>query len=177
VPSPAPHSLAGFLPWRIVRDSGAPQIEWIFGDGARFTEPFLDDTLARLRFAHPAANTRAARPRTPLDALRAMPPGAPLAGLIFHVSRCGSTLVAQMLAALPHHIVASEPPILDDLLRTAALDTKNPGQPFAPDAAAKRASVPPTLAAACACWATPHHAVWLRALAADSCVPVTAGLA
>ena len=38
-------------------------------------------------------------------------------GLIFHLSRCGSTLVAQMLAALPGTVVASEPPPFDQVLQ------------------------------------------------------------
>jgi hypothetical protein len=33
---------------------------------------------------------------------------------IFHSSRCGSTLLAQMLATLPQCVVHSEPPVIDD---------------------------------------------------------------
>ena len=32
-----------------------------------------------------------------------------LSRFVFHVSRCGSTLVSQMLAAVPQHLVLSEP--------------------------------------------------------------------
>jgi hypothetical protein len=39
------------------------------------------------------------------------------AGLIFHMSRCGSTLVSRMLAALPENVVLSEPDPLDQVLR------------------------------------------------------------
>jgi len=49
--------------------------------------------------------------RTPLAALgdyAASNPGIAPDGFIFHVSRCGSTLVSQMLAALPDSIVLSE---------------------------------------------------------------------
>lgn len=38
-------------------------------------------------------------------------------GFIFHVSRCGSTLMSQMLAALDSCIVTSEPPIIDTVFR------------------------------------------------------------
>ena len=37
-------------------------------------------------------------------------PGIDPTGFIFHLARCGSTLVSQMLAALPEHIVLSEAP-------------------------------------------------------------------
>jgi hypothetical protein len=43
-------------------------------------------------------------------------PGLPLRGLIFHLSRCGSTLIAQMLAASERNVVASEPSPFNDVL-------------------------------------------------------------
>jgi hypothetical protein len=42
---------------------------------------------------------------------------APLKGIVFHMSRCGSTLIGQQLSALDRNIVASEPEPLDDVLR------------------------------------------------------------
>jgi hypothetical protein len=41
----------------------------------------------------------------------------PPRGLIFHMSRCGSTLVAQMLAAATRNVVVSEAPPLDAMAR------------------------------------------------------------
>jgi hypothetical protein len=52
-----------------------------------------------------------------LEALHAEAPGLRPAGLIFHMSRCGSTLIAQMLAQLSATIVLSEPQPLDALIR------------------------------------------------------------
>jgi hypothetical protein len=46
----------------------------------------------------------------------------PPAGFIFHMSRCGSTLVAQMIAALPDSVVLSEPPPLDAILQMCRHD-------------------------------------------------------
>src|SRR5438874_313448 len=42
-------------------------------------------------------------------------------GLIFHMSRCGSTLVSQMLAALPANIVVSEAPPIDAIVQAYRL--------------------------------------------------------
>src|SRR5262249_53015956 len=42
-----------------------------------------------------------------------------LAGLIFHMTHCGSTLVAQMLASLPANVVLSEPRPIEWILRAA----------------------------------------------------------
>jgi hypothetical protein len=58
------------------------------------------------------------RHSTPLEGLAE--PDAPElrpAGLIFHMTRCGSTLIAQMLAALQQNVVLSEPGPIDDILR------------------------------------------------------------
>ncbi|CAH0240706.1 hypothetical protein SRABI118_02707 [Massilia sp. Bi118] len=75
---------------------------------ARFTEPFFGDTLR----AQPREERRISH--TPYERLADI--GETLAPrlFIFHSSRCGSTLLAQMLAALPQCVVHSEPPVLDD---------------------------------------------------------------
>ena len=114
--------MTGALPYRLDFESGEPLVEWVATDGSRFTEPFFEQTIARLRRRSPA-NSRARGLRTPLNALLDVPPSVPLTALIFHVSRCGSTLLTQMLAALPANIVASEPQIFDDILQ---LDPRNP---------------------------------------------------
>lgn len=101
-----------WLPIRIARESKRFQVVWQQGDGARFTEPFFYDTVRRLRSAYQAEILAP----TPLDAWRASPDLPPVA-IIFHVSRCGSTLVSRMLASLPANLVVSEARVMDDLLR------------------------------------------------------------
>lgn len=49
-------------------------------------------------------------------------PGLPPTAFIFHVSRCGSTLVSQLAAALPGTVVISEAPPIDDVLRAGVPD-------------------------------------------------------
>lgn len=112
--------MTGAIPARVVHSATGPQVEWLLLDGAPFSEPFLDETLDRLRRL--PANERSRRPLTSLDALLTAKPGLPLAGLIFHVSRCGSTLFTQLLGTTPRHTIASEPPIVDDILRSARRD-------------------------------------------------------
>jgi hypothetical protein len=73
-----------------------------------FSEPFFGDTLR----AQPREDRRVCiTPHARLaDAGEALAPNV----FIFHSSRCGSTLLAQMLATLPQCVVHSEPPVLDD---------------------------------------------------------------
>lgn len=108
--------LAGWIPLFLSKRRG--DVEWGFMGTVRFTEPFCHETLQKL----------ASRPfnqlfsqTSGLDLLlerEQSRPGLPLNGLIFHMSRCGSTLASQYLAALPDSVVLSEPEPLDFLLQS-----------------------------------------------------------
>jgi len=109
---------AGWIPSDAVAQDDTPLIDWVWTGASGLTAPFYGDTVRR---AKQLPLNRLLRVRCTLDALIA---GAPCAdapdGLIFHASRCGSTWVAQMLAAVPHHRVASEPEPLDAVVQWAA---------------------------------------------------------
>lgn len=77
----------------------------------RFTAPFFSDTLARQQ------PERRLVCRTPLDRLDRIEAGLAPTGFIFHASRCGSTLLMQLLATLPSCIALSEAPAIDAFLR------------------------------------------------------------
>lgn len=107
----------GWLPIRMPFRQADIMVDWAYFGKQRFTEPFFRDTVARaLRLPF----NQAFRRETSADEMVAWTQRAvsitPTA-FIFHASRCGSTLIGQMLAALPSHIVMSEPPMLDTILR------------------------------------------------------------
>jgi Aspartyl/Asparaginyl beta-hydroxylase len=97
-----------------VRNS-RPFAEWAYFGRISFTEPFFEDTIG---FVLRNPFTRAFRQEIPLEHGKNPDP----AGFIFHMSRCGSTLLAQMLAALPQNTVISEAPMIDDAIRTGRPD-------------------------------------------------------
>ena len=111
------HHLTHWIPLRIYWKELRPLVDWCWVGTQRFTEPFFDQTIdACLR--HPFTNLF--RPQTSIDTLRerhAIEPGLQPRGFIFHMSRCGSTLVSQMLAALPKNVVISEAGPIDSVLR------------------------------------------------------------
>lgn len=77
----------------------------------RFTDSFFVNTLARQpqeerRFCH-----------APAGAFTGLDDGLAPDAFIFHISRCGSTLLSQLLASLPQCVVMSEPTVIDSLLR------------------------------------------------------------
>jgi hypothetical protein len=106
--------LARWTPIRFDFSGPAPAVDWADLSAERFVEPFFDQTVARW------ATGPHARPlvRTGLDALVALDsePSLEPAGMIFHLSRCGSTLVSRLLGTLPGVIVLAEPTPLNALL-------------------------------------------------------------
>ncbi|WP_342245436.1 sulfotransferase family protein [Pseudomonas sp. OTU5201] len=109
--------LHGWLPVRAWQRDGEWRLDWCWFGEQRLTRPFFrDDVDLALRLPF----NQAFRRETGLDALlewHVSSPGLAPSALIFHASRCGSTLMAQMLASLERHVVLSEPPPLDSLLR------------------------------------------------------------
>ena len=111
----------GWLPYRIGPDlDGSPTVDW-----ADFAGVALDGGFqaAAVRAALERPINRLLRCRTGFDDfLRGPPEGLRMPdGLVFHMSRCGSTLVARLLAALPGSYAVNEPDVIDTLLR-ASLD-------------------------------------------------------
>lgn len=105
-------SLASLRGWYPVTASASPaRIGWRHMGEQRFTEPFFSDSLAA-RQGQPRRTCR-----TPYAALAQFEDVIAPSAFIFHVSRCGSTLLTQSLAALAHCVVMSEPPVLDAFLR------------------------------------------------------------
>ena len=110
-------NLEGWIPIRVYWEGAEAKLDWVLLGGERFTDPFFEDTIKR-RLYHPFHH--AFRRRTGIDTLRAWQaerPGLPLAGFVLHMSRCGSTLMCQMLRALERNIVLSEPSPADSILR------------------------------------------------------------
>jgi hypothetical protein len=110
-------SFDGWSPVRVFRDpDDGWTVEWCWMREERFSDPFFADTIGR---ALRRPFNQAFRRRTRLEALGEALGGANAlrpAGLIFHISRCGSTLVAQMLAAPAGSVVISEAEPVNDIL-------------------------------------------------------------
>jgi len=106
-----------WLPAAVVQAPGQLAIDWLHFGNIVLDDSFFEMSLHRAR---PLPINALLRVRTPLSVL-ADPSPADAAdapdGLIFHMSRCGSTLVSQMLAAMPGNVVASEAPPLDTIVQ------------------------------------------------------------
>ena len=110
-------NLHGWLPARVVWRDSAPSVEWTLLGSQRLLDPFFERTLDR-QMSHPFHQLfRREGSVQEMIEWTDEHPGAPLRGMIFHMSRCGSTLMSQQLAACESHVVASEPAPLEALVR------------------------------------------------------------
>ncbi|MEK7857263.1 MAG: sulfotransferase, partial [Acidobacteriota bacterium] len=110
-------NLPEWVPIRFYLDNDGYFVDWCRIGPERFTQPFFEATIdARLR--HPF--NLLFRHQTPIDYVGEFfdqSPGLKPTGFIFHTSRCGSTLLSQMLASVERNVVISEPPPIDSVLR------------------------------------------------------------
>ena len=116
--------ISGWIPIRIDWQGPRPIVDWGYLGARRFSDPFFTQTINQC-VRHPA--DLLFRHQTPLDTLgelTAATSSVRPTGFVFHMSRCGSTLVSQMLAALPQNIVLSEAGPIDDVLRAHFRDPK-----------------------------------------------------
>jgi GNAT superfamily N-acetyltransferase len=110
-----------WLPVHVVAHSERPSVEWFDAGDTRLSQPFFVQEFQRAQYRNGTSPKRPWRRTGPLAELldeAARAPGLAPSGFVFHMSRCGSTLLSQMLAADPDHLVLSEPTAVDQVLRT-----------------------------------------------------------
>ena len=112
------------MPVDAVVVDGRPGLLWMDLRDVNFAEPFFQQTIDRVRAEDPSRVERF----TEFDALlqfeKQVESVAPT-GLIFHSSRCGSTLVANACRALSDSIVLSEPYPIDKLVARFITDAND----------------------------------------------------
>jgi hypothetical protein len=108
---------AGWLPTTAFWQGSELLLEWSDFGHQRLRDPFFEGSVQRCR--HKPFN-RLFHHCTPITALSEWLKDRPAlrpSGLIFHMSRCGSTLVSGMLASLDHNLVISEAAPIDTVVR------------------------------------------------------------
>ncbi|BAU54947.1 sulfotransferase [Mucilaginibacter gotjawali] len=111
-------ALEWWIPYKLIGQENQLLCYWLNTYGQAFTEPFFEETILKCRvkdrkqIAHPAVSD----PEMMMEWAKNLKYIQPSA-VIFHISRCGSTLVSQMLATSDENIVLAEVPVFDDILR------------------------------------------------------------
>jgi hypothetical protein len=110
-------------------------VGWLEAGPIEYREPFFDETISKMRCLpqnrHPFKSTSSLQMMEEWAAgLDCLKPSA----IVFHVSRCGSTLLSQLLGLNSNNIVLAEVPFFDDLLRARFKENGQDQSQFLPHA-------------------------------------------
>lgn len=120
------HPLKNWLPYQLsYQEKDGWKCAWMNLENIRITAPFFEQTISacnvKRKEKHRVASCSSADFLT--DIAEEIPHLKPNA-FIFHVSRCGSTLITQAFSEEEQNIVISEAPLLDEILRAEEKDLK-----------------------------------------------------
>jgi gluconate kinase len=119
--NPKPEAFQNWLPSTLFEKDGNLFLTWIYLGDVHFNLPFFDETLCQCHTANSIKGGKQNEKRiTPIEFLtevaqhlESVEPGL----IIFHTSRCGSTLATQLLSLDKVNIVVPEYVIIDSILR------------------------------------------------------------
>ncbi|SHN12684.1 hypothetical protein [Chitinophaga sp. CF418] len=111
-------SITNWIPYKLNYTPQGWIVKWLDLVDKRMILPFFDETIQVCRISQ--------RQRSSLESLSTMDFAADVSNdlsalepsaFVFHVSRCGSTLLSQAFSAPEENIVIAEAPLLDEILR------------------------------------------------------------
>lgn len=122
--------LSDRIPYKLFHaGNGRPEFRWLHTGGKKFTEPFFGETISSCMSLPPNREGFPVSSAEELVAAASQADAVEPAAFIFHISRCGSTLLSQLLSRDERCIVLSEVPLLDELLRFPfSHETSQPSQ-------------------------------------------------
>ncbi|KRD12898.1 hypothetical protein ASE21_03025 [Flavobacterium sp. Root901] len=121
------HPLSNWIPYKLIEKENNIYFEWIYLDDIKYSEPFFEETILKCK-KHEYNSKSLKVVTTPENLIEWSNElvSIDLKSLVFHVSRCGSTMLSQSLATASENIIVSEAPVFDEILRSShfGLDTK-----------------------------------------------------
>jgi hypothetical protein len=122
------HPLSNWIPYKLIEKDNKVYFEWIYLDDIRYADPFFDETISKCR-----SHSNNSKPFKVVTSEKNLIDwsnelvSVELKSLIFHVSRCGSTMLSQCLATSSENVMISEAPIIDEILRCDLFDLDKKG--------------------------------------------------
>ena len=111
------NTFKGWVPLKLNAAGTNLLCRWLYVGDKDFTEPFFDDTIADRRSL--PENGFLNKRMSSVDALTGQVKEVEIiepTAFVFHISRCGSTLISQMLGMQTSNIILSEVPFIDEIL-------------------------------------------------------------
>lgn len=111
-------AIRNWIPYNLKLKEGSYTCGWLDMNDKEYTEPFFAETILKCK-----SFTNNSKAERPLSDISILPEWAADVNVIeptvfiFHISRCGSTLISQALGINDEHIVLAEVPFIDELLR------------------------------------------------------------
>lgn len=115
-------ALANWIPYRLENKDEDWLLHWLYLRDKKMNDPFFDDTIRYCRAMQKRVSRFESCSGTALlkaNEIIALKPSA----FVFHVSRCGSTLLSQAFAQSETCISIAEAPLLDEILRCKEHDS------------------------------------------------------
>lgn len=116
-----PNDLRNWLPSRLFEKDGELFLEWVYLWDVRFNKPFFSETISECKMVNSMKGAmqknKLITPAGWLSVAASTIPTVSPDMFIFHTSRCGSTLVSQILSMDNQNIVFPEYPVFDAVLR------------------------------------------------------------
>lgn len=112
------HSLKGWIPYKLIIENNTPLVQWLYISGISFDRPFFDETIIQCK-QHPYNSS----PFKCISSIENMIEWSETFSemvsvtFIFHISRCGSTLLSQLIGLDSKYVVLAEVPFFDEILR------------------------------------------------------------
>src|SRR6187551_105479 len=109
--------LSGRIPYKMTfNENGELLFRWIYVGQKRFEESFFSETILNCLSLPQNTEMPYTTAETLIEKAKSVD-GVEPSAFVFHVSRCGSTLLTQMLCIDERFVVLSEASLLDDVLR------------------------------------------------------------
>lgn len=118
------HPLLDWIPYKLIEEEDGFYLEWIYLSKIRINHPFFDETISKCRSLD--INSKGLRFISSIESFLDWAQTihfCKTTSFIFHISRCGSTLLSQQLAIPKSNIMISEAPIFDQILRHENLNS------------------------------------------------------
>lgn len=112
------HPLKGWIPYKLIIDNETPLVHWLYISDTSFNHPFFGETIAQCK-SHKYNSSEfkcVSSLESMLEWSYTLSEISPIT-FIFHISRCGSTLLSQLIGLNEKYTVLAEVPFFDELLR------------------------------------------------------------
>ena len=117
-------NLDNWLPVKMIKKERKVKFRWIYTGEINYNSPFFDEVLNKCKgLKENIENERLFSPAELLSEMSEQLDSVNPDAIVFHVSRCGSTLISQALGMLDGAISISEAPLFDEILRLSVYGT------------------------------------------------------